>query len=100
MRRLRLVKISFVKNKPTIEVATGSNLMTALLEAGVPVASSCNGDGVCAKCKIKIIEGLENLSPENETEKFLKNKESFDKSVRISCQTKVLGNITIDTNYW
>lgn len=74
--------------------------MKSLLEAGIPVASSCNGDGVCAKCKIKILEGLENLSVENETEKFLKNKENLDKSVRMSCQTKVQGDITIDTNYW
>lgn len=95
-----MATISFVKKKPSIEVPSGSNLMKSLLEAGIPVASSCNGDGVCAKCKIKILEGLENLSVENETEKFLKNKENLDKSVRMSCQTKVQGDITIDTNYW
>lgn len=27
-----------------------SNLMELLLDNGIPVASSCNGDGVCLKC--------------------------------------------------
>lgn len=30
------------------------NLMTFLQERGIPVASSCSGDGVCLKCKATI----------------------------------------------
>lgn len=74
--------------------------MQSLLDAGIPVASSCNGDGVCAKCKIAIIQGTENLSIENEVEIFLKQKFDMAKNFRISCQTQVNGDITIDTTYW
>lgn len=74
--------------------------MQSLLDAGIPVASSCNGEGVCAKCKIVIIEGAENLSRENELEIFLKQKFNIAKNIRISCQTQVNGNVTIDTTYW
>jgi len=74
--------------------------MKALLEGGLPVASSCNGDGVCAKCKIIIIAGMENLSPENETEIFLRANHSIPVEQRIGCQTKVLGDIIVDTTYW
>lgn len=74
--------------------------MTSLLDADIPVASSCNGDGVCAKCKVTIIEGAENLSIENEIENFLKQKISIPAHTRISCQTIVNGDITIDTTYW
>ncbi len=58
------------KIAPSLKVAKGSNLMKSLLEAGLPVASSCDGDGVCAKCRIQIVEGAENLSSENDVEVF------------------------------
>ena len=93
--------ISFKKNiHVPVEVPSQTNLMTALLEAGLPVASSCDGDGVCAKCKIAIIEGAENLTSENATELFLRETNKIPKDVRISCQTQILGDITVDASYW
>jgi 2Fe-2S ferredoxin len=74
--------------------------MAALLDAGIPVASSCAGEGVCAKCKITILEGAENLSAENDLEQFLKKKHRVPEDMRISCQTEVLGDVLIDTSYW
>ena len=74
--------------------------MKALLAAGIPVASSCAGDGICAKCKIVVLDGLRNLSPETDLESFLKSRHKLPEKVRISCQTKVVGNITIDATYW
>lgn len=92
--------ISFKKNHPPVDVAPGTVLMTALLEAGLPVASSCDGEGVCAKCKIIILEGAENLSAENETESFLREKNELPQNVRISCQTQIQGDIQVDATYW
>lgn len=74
--------------------------METLLAHGVPVASSCGGDGVCGKCRIQIVEGQENISIENETETFLREKYSLPSRLRISCQVCVYGDITIDTAYW
>ncbi len=74
--------------------------MQVLLEAGLPVASSCYGEGVCAKCRLIVVEGPQNLSPENETEVFLKESNKIPNEMRISCQVQVLGPITIDATYW
>lgn len=92
--------ISFKKGRKSLTVPEGTNLMSALLDAGIPVASSCNADGVCAKCKIEVLEGTKNLSAENSVETFLKEKFSLGSSSRISCQTQVNGDITIDASYW
>ncbi|KHD89001.1 MAG: hypothetical protein OM95_05950 [Bdellovibrio sp. ArHS] len=92
--------ISFKKNRAALTVPTGANLMKSLLDAGLPVASSCDGDGVCAKCKIVIVAGKENLTPENEIEAFLRETKDLPSDVRISCQTQVLGDITVDATYW
>ena len=78
----------------------GTNLMRALQEAGRPVASSCNGDGVCAKCTVKVLQGQENMSPEKETEAFLRQRHAIPKDERLSCQVRVLGDVTVDTGYW
>lgn len=74
--------------------------MKALLQAGLPVASSCDGDGVCAKCKIIVVQGAENLSAQNDTELFLRETNNIPDHSRISCQTEVFGDIVIDAAYW
>ena len=33
----------------------GTNLLDALLEAGVFVDNPCNGKGICGKCKVKVL---------------------------------------------
>ncbi len=93
--------ISFVKNnKNPLQVNPGENLMKALTQSQIPVASSCGGDAVCAKCKIRIVSGLENLSPETEIEKSLRASQNISDDFRISCQTHVLGELLIDASYW
>lgn len=93
-------KIKFAKPIPEFEVEPGALLMPSLLAAGLPVASSCNGDGVCAKCRIQVLEGHENLSPPNEIENGLRDRLKIPRTIRISCQTQVLGDIRIDASYW
>lgn len=93
-------KVSFVKSRPAIEVDSGANLMKALLENDLPVASSCRGDGVCAKCRVRVLAGAKNLSPETEIESMRREQFEFDRDERLSCQAEVFGDITIDTSYW
>ncbi|MFN8790128.1 MAG: 2Fe-2S iron-sulfur cluster-binding protein [Bdellovibrionales bacterium] len=93
-------RISFVKTKAPLQVEVGANLMQALLEGGLPVASSCKGDGVCCKCVIQIVQGEANLSPRNDREQELSERNRLQDHVRVSCQTQVFGDITVDTGYW
>lgn len=93
-------KITFGKTYPPIEFLDGANLMKTLTDAGVPVASSCQGEGVCAKCKVRILEGAENLSRENATESDLREIHDLAKDERISCQSTAHGDVKVDTRYW
>ena len=93
-------RISFKKNKPSIEVEEGANLMKALVDNGVPVATSCGGEGVCTKCVITVVEGRENLSRPNELEDDMRDIHDIPREQRMSCQTEVLGDVTVDTGYW
>ncbi len=93
-------KIRFARKFPDLEVESGTLLMEALLKAGFPVASSCHGDGICGKCRIQILEGVENLSKINEVEQLVRDRIGIAKEYRISCQSRVMGEILIDTSYW
>lgn len=78
----------------------GANLFEILNEHGVPVASSCGGEGVCIRCMVKVIEGKENLSPQEDLETDMKEIHDVTGPFRMSCQTRVMGDIVIDTDYW
>ncbi|MCB0390003.1 MAG: (2Fe-2S)-binding protein [Bdellovibrionales bacterium] len=93
-------KINFIKKFPPIEVRKNSNLMKSLLVAGRPVASSCDGDGICSKCRVKVLEGSENLSPMSYFEKERLEMNNIPEDYRLSCQAKVLGDVTVDADYW
>jgi uncharacterized 2Fe-2S/4Fe-4S cluster protein (DUF4445 family) len=50
--------VTFFHPKPTeIEVNKGRDLLSAAIEAGVHIHSSCGGDGVCGRCKVIIKKG-------------------------------------------
>lgn len=76
------------------------SLMAELLERQIPVASSCGGEGVCAKCQIKVLKGLENLTPPTDIEELAKDRFKWKPNQRLSCQCRVLGDCTITTPYW
>jgi len=92
--------IRFAKSIPPISVETGANLMASLLAAGLPVASSCHGDGICGKCRVRVLEGAKNLSPEEAPEKLLRERLKIPSDQRVSCQARVLGDVTVDASYW
>jgi 2Fe-2S ferredoxin len=92
--------INFLKNKKPITVPMGVNLMKALLENGISVASSCSGDAVCAKCWVYVLNGKENLSAIRSEEAHLIEIKNLPSQCRLTCQVEVLGDITIDTPYW
>lgn len=92
--------IQFIKDKKPIFIEEGSNLMKALLDAGLPVASSCGGDGICGKCRITILAGMEHLSLPSGQEEFLSKKMNLKSNERISCQVKIKGDVILDATYW
>jgi 2Fe-2S ferredoxin len=92
--------ISFAKKRAPVEAPLGLSLMQGLLAGSVPVASSCGGDGVCGRCRIRVVAGAENLASPTEQEELLAEKYGLASDERISCQAKVRGNVVVDAAYW
>jgi ferredoxin len=92
--------VTFLPEKKTLEVKAGTNLMTAIIEAGLPIGSSCGALGICAKCFVEVVKGIENLSKPNPNEIKLLKRENFEPHIRIACQTKIKGDVSVTTSYW
>ena len=83
-----------------LEAPRKANLLRFLQDKDVPVGSACGGKGLCASCKVTVLEGRRNLSQPNDQEIDLAHRNSLAKTERISCQSKNLGEIEITTSYW
>lgn len=90
--------IHIPQKNQTLTVANGQNLMQALQTAGIPVASSCLGDGICSMCKVTI-EGVITAPSELETRTLTRNKLN-ETGQRLSCQIAVTDDLTVTTSYW
>lgn len=81
-----MAKIFFEDLDEEIEVPDSSPLWEPCENMGVPF--SCK-DGTCGTCKIRVNEGMENLSPYNDKEKNLLGEQMG--TVRLACQLKING---------
>ncbi len=82
----------------SVDVEKGTSLFTALKTARVPLASSCNGEGICNKCIVRLVAG--SLAEPNALEQKLIEKFELEADQRISCQCTVTTDLTLTTTYW
>ncbi len=90
-------KITLKQKNLTFNALAGENLMLYLQSQGVPVASSCLGDGICGKCRMKISGDLPAPSA-LEKETLQRNKASAGD--RLSCQIQIESDLEAETTYW
>jgi adenylate cyclase len=79
----------------TIYASPDSTVLEAMLKAKINHVHVCGGDARCTTCRIYIMDGLGNCRPRNEKEKQLAEKLGFPQDIRLACQTRISGNITI-----
>ncbi len=75
-----------------VETEGGATLLSIALDHNVPMEYACGGNGFCTTCMCAVEEGMPNLSPRNEREE---NMGIVDDPHRLSCQSEVLGDVTV-----
>ncbi len=89
-------KVTILPSNQVVEVSEEMNLLEALRAQDVYIKSSCGGVASCSDCIIKISAGSDYLnSPSFEEERLLGNVFHITKE-RLSCQTKISGDVIID----
>lgn len=88
-----MIKITFLPDKKNIEVNKGTTILEALERAGISIDTPCGGKGICGKCKILIIKGINTITS---IEEKLISEEEIRKGFRLACQTKVFEDSIIN----
>ncbi len=98
-------KVSFKDKNLTFDVKDNEIIFDALDNDGEKLPHGCLA-GSCGACRIEIIEGAQNVKAPSEVEKntieaIKQNYERIngegsakDKNIRMSCRTRVKGDIT------
>jgi len=79
----------------TICASLDSTILEATLKAKINHMHVCGGNARCSTCRVYVMDGLSNCLPRNEKEKELAVKLGFPENIRLACQTKISGDITI-----
>jgi ferredoxin len=67
---------------------------------GATLGNACGGVGVCARCRVRVVAGAENLSPPTTIESRVALQRNLGSDERLACQAVVRGNCEVTTPYW
>ncbi len=87
--------MSFVPLGTAAEAKENETILDVARRAGAPLGNSCGGVGVCARCKVRVVEG-ELSEPTSMEGRFGK----LEFGERLACQAVVIGDCVVTTTYW
>ena len=93
-------KVRFIPLNKVREIKPHATLLAAANQVEVPLGQSCSGEGICGWCRVRVLDGVENLAPPTALEKRLMDQYNFKADERAACLAKVKGDVTITTTYW
>ena len=84
----------FLPSDREVEVRTGSHLTAAAVRAAVAIVHDCDGQGVCATCRVRIEAGAGNLSPVDPRERTQLGAD-IERGWRLCCLVRVRGDVVV-----
>lgn len=92
-----MTTIAYVGEGRSISVADrGMTLLDVSIAHKIPHLRECGGQGRCTTCRVRIHEGIENLSPRTQREAEVADARRWDRFTRLACQTRVRGDVTLE----
>jgi 2Fe-2S ferredoxin len=94
------MRVTFTPLGRVAEAKPNETILDAARRAAAPIGNSCGGVGVCARCRVRVVAGSENLSPPTSIELRIGATRGFAEDERMACQAVVEGDCSITTSYW
>jgi len=88
-KELISVKVVLAGKEFNVEIPKGENLLDGVNDKGVDVKWDCKS-GVCDTCQVRVLAGMENLSPVNDNESNMLG-DKVKQGYRLSCQVTANG---------
>lgn len=83
-----------VEGEKSFEVEAGRKLVLAIEDAGIDILHRCGGNARCTTCRVEILAG-DVPPPEMEERGRLAREPEFGPNIRLSCQIRVEGDLTV-----
>ncbi|WP_438748522.1 2Fe-2S iron-sulfur cluster-binding protein [Pararhizobium sp. O133] len=93
--RSRQVRILY-EDEAIADGRSGLSLLEISLSSGIPHAHICQGRGRCGTCRIEILQGGQNLTPQTDQETKTLAHLHADDGTRLACQARLLrGEVSV-----
>ena len=89
-------KVTLWPSGEILELNDEETLLAQFKKAGKKIKSSCGGCATCSDCMIVVKSGEMNLTPQTFEELRLLGNVFHITKERLSCQTKITGEVTLD----
>jgi adenylate cyclase len=94
-RRFRAVRIAYPGGR-TVTVPLGFTILEASRWAAIAHTSVCGGRGRCSTCRVRIVEGADELPPPGEVEVRTLARIGNPVAVRLACQVRPRGDVRVE----
>ncbi|MBM3556036.1 MAG: adenylate/guanylate cyclase domain-containing protein, partial [Alphaproteobacteria bacterium] len=78
-----------------IRARPGPTVLEISRAHGIPHASVCGGRGRCSTCRVRVIQGAENLPSPSEAEMGVLSRVGMPEGVRLACQIRPTQDVTV-----
>jgi len=94
------MRVTFTPLGRSADAKPDETILDAARRAGAPLGNSCGGVGICARCRVRVVAGGENLSAPTSIELRIGGTRGFAADERMACQAIVSGDCEVTTGYW
>lgn len=85
----------FWPDKTAVHYEGEANLLEVALDGEVSIAHLCGGRARCSTCRVRVIEGQDQLGPRTEAEEEMALRLDFPDEIRLACQTVAEGPVRV-----
>ncbi|MBO8092542.1 MAG: (2Fe-2S)-binding protein [Prosthecochloris sp.] len=76
-------------NNRSYEAQTGERLIDVARRNHTHIGYFCGGNGICQTCYVKVLKGMDLLSPVSDREKALLSDDLLEEGIRVACLTTI-----------
>lgn len=97
----RILSVKFCSIDRIVEVEDPlDSILDVSIANKIPHLHECGGNGICTTCRIRVIDGLSSITKPTVKETEMARKRNWDPSIRLACQTRVRGEVSIQRLVW
>lgn len=90
-----MTTVQFLPDHKNAPADDGCSVLNCALAAGIPLTHACGGEAKCSTCRVLVLEGRDSCNPPNPAESALAQKLGFAHEVRLACQMRPTGPVTV-----